>query len=200
MKILLTGFDPFNGETTNPALEAVKRVRTPSGVQLIRLEVPTVFGLSLDTVARAMEAHRPDVVLCIGQAGGRSTITPERVAINLMDATIADNRGFIPEDQPIFPGDENALFSTLPVKDMVKAIRQADLPASLSCSAGTFVCNQLLYGVLRLCRDQYPETRAGFIHVPFLPEQTAGKPELPSLPLDRIVKGLEAVLELLSQA
>ena len=194
MKILLTAFDAFGGETINPALKAVSLVKAPEGVELVKLEVPTVFGTSVDVVAAAMERKQPDAVVCVGQAGGRSCITPERVAINLMDAGIADNEGNLPVDLPVVPGGENALFSTLPVKAIVAAIQAADIPAQLSCSAGTFVCNQLLYGVLNLCQEQFPNTLAGFIHVPFLPEQTVDRPEMPSLPLASIVTALEAAL------
>ena len=194
MKILLTAFDAFGGETINPALKAVSLVKAPEGVELVKLEVPTVFGTSVDVVAAAMEREQPDAVVCVGQAGGRSAVTPERVAINLMDAGIADNEGNIPVDLPVVPGGENALFSTLPVKAIVAAIQAADIPAQLSCSAGTFVCNQLLYGVLNLCQEKFPNTLAGFIHVPFLPEQTVDRPEMPSLPLASIVTALEAAL------
>ena len=194
MKILLTAFDAFGGETINPALKAVSLVKAPEGAELVKLEVPTVFGTSVDVVAAAMEREQPDAVVCVGQAGGRSCITPERVAINLMDAGIADNEGNLPVDLPVVPGGENALFSTLPVKAIVAAIQAADIPAQLSCSAGTFVCNQLLYGVLNLCQEQFPNTLAGFIHVPFLPEQTVDRPEMPSLPLASIVTALEAAL------
>lgn len=194
MKILLTAFDPFGGETVNPALKAVSLVKAPEGVELVKLEVPTVFGKSVDAVADTMDRERPDAVVCVGQAGGRSAVTPERVAINLMDAGIADNEGNIPVDLPVVPGGENALFSTLPVKAIVAAIQAAGIPAQLSCSAGTFVCNQLLYGVLNLCKEKFPGTLAGFIHVPFLPEQTADRPQMPSLPLSSIVTALEAAL------
>ena len=194
MKILLTAFDAFGGETINPALKAASLVKAPEGVELVKLEVPTVFGTSVDVVAAAMEREQPDAVVCVGQAGGRSAVTPERVAINLMDAGIADNEGNIPVDLPVVPGGENALFSTLPVKAIVAAIQAADIPAQLSCSAGTFVCNQLLYGVLNLCKEKFPGTLAGFIHVPFLPEQTVDRPEMPSLPLASIVTALEAAL------
>lgn len=194
MKILLTAFDPFGGETVNPALKAVSLVKAPEGVELVKLEVPTVFGKSVDVVADTMERERPDAVVCVGQAGGRSAVTPERVAINLMDAGIADNEGNIPVDLPVVPGGENALFSTLPVKAIVAAIQAAGIPAQFSCSAGTFVCNQLLYGVLNLCKEKFPDTLAGFIHVPFLPEQTVDRPQMPSLPLSSIVTALEAAL------
>lgn len=194
MKILLTAFDPFGGETVNPALKAVSLVKAPEGVELVKLEVPTVFGKSVDVVADTMDWEHPDAVVCVGQAGGRSAVTPERVAINLMDAGIADNEGNIPVDLPVVPGGENALFSTLPVKAIVAAIQAAGIPAQFSCSAGTFVCNQLLYGVLNLCKEKFPDTLAGFIHVPFLPEQTVDRPQMPSLPLSSIVTALEAAL------
>lgn len=148
MKILLTGFDPFGGEEVNPSLEAVKHVTAPSGAELIKLEVPTVFGASIDAVLKAMRQHRPDAVVCVGQAAGRAGITPERVAINIADASLPDNAGNQPCDEPIYPDGDAAYFSTLPVKAMVAAIQAAGLPASLSNTAGTFVCNQLLYGVL----------------------------------------------------
>lgn len=199
MKILLTAFDAFGGESINPALKAVSLVKAPEGVELSKLEVPTVFGKSVDVVAAAMEREHPDAVVCIGQAGGRKAVTPERVAINLMDAGIADNEGVIPVDLPIVPGGENALFSTLPIKAMVAAIQAAGVPAQLSNSAGTFVCNQLLYGVLNLCKQKFPSTIAGFIHVPFLPEQTVSRPEMPSLPLASMVTALEAALACIAE-
>ena len=198
MKILLTGFDPFGGESINPAWEAVKRVEAPAGAELIRLEVPTVFGRSITTVLTSMRLHRPDVVVCVGQAAGRSEITPERVAINIADASIPDNEGNRPCDAPIYPDGENACFSTLPVKAMVEAIKAAGLPASLSNTAGTFVCNQLMYGLLYHISREFPGMGGGFIHVPCIPEQAArmDKP-VPSLPLPEIVRGLEAALSAL---
>ena len=149
MKLLLTAFDPFGGEKINPALEAVKRVQDKIGdLEIVKLEVPTVFYKSIDTVTNAIEKEHPDVVLCIGQAGGRFDITPERVAININDARIPDNEGNQPLSGPIFEDGENAYFSSLPIKAMVAEIRKADIPASVSNSAGTFVCNHLMYGVL----------------------------------------------------
>ena len=200
MKILLTGFDPFGGESINPAWEAVKRVKAPAGAELIRLEVPTVFGRSITTVLTSMRLHRPDVVVCVGQAAGRSEITPERVAINIADASIPDNEGNRPCDAPIYPDGENACFSTLPVKAMVEAIKAAGLPASLSNTAGTFVCNQLMYGLLYHISREFPGMGGGFIHVPCIPEQAArmDKP-VPSLPLPEIVRGLEAALSALAE-
>ena len=199
MKILMTGFDAFGGETINPALKAVQQVRAPEGVELVKLEVPTVFGKSVQVVTAAIAAEKPDVVLCIGQAGGRDAITPERVAINVMDCTAPDNIGQNPVDEPILPGGENALFATVPIKKMVAAVRQAGVPAKVSNTAGTFVCNQLLYGVLYYCAGHCPATRAGFVHVPFLPQQTIGRPGMPSMPLEDIVTGLETILASLTE-
>lgn len=194
MKLLLTAFTPFDGEKINPALEAVKLVKDRIGnLLIVKLEVPTVFGKSIDTVRDAIEREKPDFVLSIGQAGGRAEITPERVAINLDDARIPDNEGNQPIDEPIFPDGENAYFSTLPVKAMVEAIRKEGLPSSLSNSAGTYVCNHLMYGVLYYL-DKRPVIKAGFIHVPYIPEQTKNKKEMPALELSEIVRGLEAAI------
>ena len=200
MKIVLTGFDPFGGESVNPAWEAVKLVKAPAGAELIRLEVPTVFGRSIRTVMESVRLHRPDAVVCVGQAAGRSEITPERVAINIADASIPDNEGNQPCDEPIVPGGETACFSTLPVKAMVEAIRAAGLPSSLSNTAGTFVCNQLMYGLLYHISREFPGMRGGFIHVPCIPEQAArAEKPVPSLPLPEIVRGLEAALSVLAE-
>ena len=193
-KLLLTAFTPFDGEKINPALEAVKLVKDRIGnLLIVKLEVPTVFGKSIDTVREAIEREKPDFVLSIGQAGGRAEITPERVAINIDDARIPDNEGNQPIDEPIFPNGENAYFSTLPVKAMVEAIRKEGLPSSLSNSAGTYVCNHLMYGVLYYL-DKRPVIKAGFIHVPYIPEQTKNKKEMPALELSEIVRGLEAAI------
>ena len=194
MKLLLTAFTPFDGERINPALEAVKLVKDKIGnLLIVKLEVPTVFGKSIDTVREAIEREKPDFVLSIGQAGGRAEITPERVAINLDDARIPDNEGNQPIDEPIFPDGENAYFSTLPVKAMVEAIRREGLPSSLSNSAGTYVCNHLMYGILYYL-DKRPVIKAGFIHVPYIPEQTKNKKEMPALELSEIVRGLEVAI------
>lgn len=180
----------------NPALEAVKLVGAHVGdVEVIKVEVPTVFGKSIDTVVAAIEREQPDAVLCIGQAGGRYEMTPERVAINLDDARIKDNEGNQPIDQAIFPDGAPAYFATLPVKAMVKRIREAGIPASVSNSAGTFVCNHLMYGVLYTLEKKYPGVRGGFMHVPFIPAQVVGRPApAPSLALADIARGIEAAI------
>ena len=193
-KLLLTAFTPFDGERINPALEAVKLLKDKiENVEIVKFEVPTVFGKSIQLVFDAIDKEKPDFVLSIGQAGGRAEITPERVAINLDDARIPDNEGNQPIDEPIFPDGENAYFSTLPVKAMVEAIREEGIPSSLSNSAGTFVCNHLMYGVLYYLNKR-PGMKAGFIHVPYIPEQTKNKKEMPALELSEIVRGLEAAI------
>ena len=196
MKLLLTAFDPFGGDAINPALEAVKLVADKIGrFDIVKLEVPTVFRKSIDTVAKAIEEEKPDVVLCIGQAGGRFEITPERVAINVDDARIKDNEGNQPIDIKIFEDGENAYFTTLPIKAMVKAIREANLPAAVSNTAGTFVCNHLMYGVLYTLAKKYPHIKGGFTHVPFIPAQVARRtPVAPYMALEDIKRGLEAAI------
>ncbi len=196
MKILLTGFDPFGGEKINPALEAVKLVKAPEGVELVKLEIPTRFGVSIDTLSRAVREIKPDAVLCIGQAGGRNAMTPERVAINVNDARIADNGGFRPCDEPIVADGPAAYFSRLPIKAMTAAMEAQGIPAKVSDSAGTFVCNHLMYGLLHLIANEFPGMAGGFMHVPFIPEQTQDKPEgTPSMPLETIARGIEISLQ-----
>lgn len=195
MKILLTAFDPFGGADVNPAMEAVKLVKNSvAGADIIKLEVPTVFGKSIDTVEAAMKEHMPDVVFCIGQAGGRFGLHPERVAINVDDARIPDNEGKQPIDVPIFDDGEPAYFSLLPVKAMVQAIRDAGLPSSVSNTAGTFVCNHLMYGVLYHIHKSYPSMRGGFMHVPYSPQQTVNLADAPSMSIENIAKGIEAAI------
>jgi len=194
MKILLTAFDPFGGADINPALEAVKLVsETLPGVEILKLEVPTVFGKSIETVTEAIDRQQPDAVLCIGQAGGRPDLTPERIAINIDDARIPDNEGRQLLDTPVVPGGPAAYFSTLPVKAMAAAIREAGLPASVSNTAGTFVCNHLMYGVLHHLAIHCPQVRGGFMHVPFIPSQVTHRPA-PSMAVTDIARGIEAAV------
>lgn len=199
MKILLTAFDPFGGESVNPAEEAVKGVSAPAGVELTKLTVPTVYGRSIETVVAAMESADYDAVLCIGQAGGRSDLTVERVAINVNDASAPDNAGVLLSDAPIVEDGPAAYFATLPVKAMVEGIRKVGIPASVSNTAGTFVCNQLLYGVLHSIAVSGRVTHAGFIHVPFIPAQVVDKAGKPSMALETIIRGIEAALETIAE-
>ena len=197
MKILLTGFDPFGGETVNPAYEAVKLLPDIiAGAQIIKLEVPTQFHRAGVVLEKAMQAQKPDVVICVGQAGGRAAITLEKVAINLMDGRIPDNAGFQPVDVPIQEGGETAYFTSLPVKAMVQRMRDAGIPAAVSYTAGTYVCNYLLYTLLYLIDKKYPGVRGGFIHVPYAMEQVVNKPiGTPSMDLRQIARGLEKAVE-----
>jgi len=193
MKVLLTAFDPFGGEAINPALEAVKMVRPMLGaIEVVKLEVPTVFGKSIERVREVIEEIDPDVVLCVGQAGGRFGITVERVAINIDDARIADNEGNQPIDKRIVEDGQSAYFATLPIKAMVDAIRKAGIPCSISNTAGTFVCNHLMYGVMHILSGMKKPVRGGFLHVPFIPSQVVAKPNSPSMSLSDIVSALEA--------
>lgn len=187
-KLLITGFDPFGGEKINPAWEAVKCLPDRvGGFVLEKRMVPTVFGEAGRVCLEEAEKIRPDVILCVGQAGGRGKVTPERVAINLRKAGIPDNAGNQPQGEPVVPGGPDGLYATVPVEKMASAIRAAGLPGEVSDTAGTFVCNDLLYTLL----SRYRETaiHVGFIHVPFLPEQGA-----PSLPLSEIIRALEAAI------
>lgn len=192
MKVLITGFDPFGGEDINPALEAVKLLpQNISGAEIIKLEIPTVFIKSLEKIEEAIVKHNPDIVISVGQAGGRFGVTPERVAINLDDARIKDNEGNQPIDISIFEDGEAAYFSNLPIKSMVKEMCEGGIPASVSNTAGTFVCNHVMYGVLYLINKKYPGIKGGFIHVPYIPSQVVTKPGTPSMSLTDISKGLE---------
>ena len=192
MKILVTGFDPFGGEPINPAIESVKKLPDNiAGAEIIKLEIPTVKKKSIKTI----EEHNPDVILSIGQAGGRFDISIERVGINLDDFRIPDNEGNQTIDEPIFPDGENAYFVNLPVKAMVKNVQKNEIPASVSYTAGTFVCNHVLYGTLYLVNKKYKGKKAGFIHIPFLPQQVIDKKNTPSMELNAIVKGLTVAIE-----
>ncbi len=202
MKILLTGFEPFGGECINPSWEAVEQLLPPAGTELVRLRLPVVFREAGELLAIALAAEKPDLVLCVGQAAGRDAITPERLGVNLVDASIPDNAGFQPKEEPVIPGAPTACFARLPVKALAEAIRASGVPARVSNSAGLFVCNALLYRLLHEIETGYPQMRGGFVHVPCLPEQAErlGKGAgLPSMPLAEIVRGLQAGLELLSR-
>ncbi|WP_019721582.1 pyroglutamyl-peptidase I [Heyndrickxia coagulans] len=191
-KVLLTGFDPFGGDKVNPALEAIKQLdgKNMDGTRIVTQQVPTVFHESIRIAAEAIEREKPDVVICVGQAGGRTQITSERVAINIDDARIPDNQHNQPIDDPIAADGPAAYWSTLPIKTITRQLREAGIPAAVSNTAGTFVCNHLFYGVMHhLAKNNIP-ARAGFIHVPYIPEQTT-ETGAPSMSLETIVKALE---------
>lgn len=201
MKILFTGFDPFGGESINPAYEAVRSLPDQiSGTEIIKAQVPTVFGRDGIILENAIVKYRPDAVVCVGQAGGRSCITVEQVAINLVEARIPDNEEKQPHGIPVIDGGPAAYFSTLPVKDIVEKMKNCQIPAEVSYSAGVFVCNDIMYRLLHLIDTSYPAIRGGFIHVPYLPEQVLEKPKgQPSMSMDMMEKALEAAAEVIIQ-
>ncbi len=196
MKILVTGFDPFGGEVINPAIETVKRLPdTIAGAKIIKLEIPTVCHQSLRVIDEAIAGYDPDVVLSVGQAGGRPDITVERVGINVDDCRIPDNAGNQIVDEPIYADGPAAYFVTVPIKAMVQRIRERNIPASVSNTAGTFVCNHVTYGVCHLLAVKYPGKRSGFIHIPFLPQQAVDKKNMPSMSQDMMVEAITAAIE-----
>ena len=190
-KILITGFEPFGGETINPSWEAVQRLPDEIGsYRLTKLQIPVEYEKAADLVAERASFCKADVILCVGQAGGRSGVTPEAIGINLRDATAPDNAGLLQQNIPVIPGGPAAYFATAPVRDMVKAIQAENISASLSLSAGAYVCNDVLYTLLH--RYHGTNTKVGFIHVPYLPEQA--KEGVPSLSLEKIVSALTAAI------
>ena len=197
MKVLITGFDPFGGERVNPAYEAVKLLPdTIAGAQIIKLEIPTVFSKSGPAVEAGIQEHQPDIVINVGQAGGRSCVTIEKVAINLADARIPDNAGEQPVDEVLQADGENAYFATIPVKAIVQNVRDHGIPCHVSYTAGTYVCNCVMYNVLYMAAKKYPNIRAGFIHVPFAAEQAVDKANgMAFMSLDMIAKSLEYAIE-----
>ncbi|MBP3399222.1 MAG: pyroglutamyl-peptidase I [Erysipelotrichaceae bacterium] len=196
MKILVTGFDPFGGESINPSSEVVRRLpKNVLDAEIIPLIVPTMFQLSISVIEEAILKYDPDVIVSIGQAGGRNAITVERIGINVDDARIPDNAGVQRIDEPVVSLGPAAYFSTLPIKAMVQHIQNKGIHAAVSNTAGTFVCNHVMYGVLHLCATKYKNKRAGFIHIPYLIEQTQSKPQYPSMSLEDIITGIIASLE-----
>lgn len=188
-KLLITGFDAFGGENINPSWLAVEKLPPRIGDHtLCKLVIPTVFGEAARMVLEAAEEFQPDVILCVGLAGGRDAVTPERIAVNIRDARIPDNAGSQPRGEFVVPGAPAAYFATVPVEKMAQAVRDAQVPGAVSNTAGTYVCNDVMYTLLH----RYAETavKVGFIHVPRLPEQGS-----PNLPLEQTVKGLEAAIE-----
>src|SRR5947208_14374715 len=195
MKALVTGFEPFGGESVNPALEAVLRLPPSLGpLEIMTAALPSVFGRALAALEDALVTTRPDIVLCVGLAGGRSELSLERVAINVDDARIPDNDARQPIDRPVVAGGPAAYFATLPIKAAARALREAGLPAAVSNTAGTFVCNHVFYGLMHLAATRNLPLRGGFLHVPYLPSQAARLGGAPSMALDDIVQGIEIVL------
>jgi pyroglutamyl-peptidase len=199
MTVLLTGFEPFGGETLNPAWEIARALDGQSlgDARVVARQLPCVFGGALNALDAALLEWRPRLVLALGQAGGRSDLSLERVAINVDDARIADNAGRQPIDEPVVVGGPAAYFSTLPIKAIVAGLRAAGLPASVSQTAGTFVCNHLFYGLQH--RLAGSDVRSGFLHIPYLPEQAARHPGQPSMALTSMVEGVRLTLQLALQ-
>lgn len=197
-KVLVTAFGPFGGDIVNPALESVKLLndREFATADVVTRELPVDFHESIAALKQIMTDVQPDVVICVGQAGGRFDITVERVAINVDDARIPDNSGNQPIDAPIVPDGPAAYWSTLPIKAMVQNVRAAGIPASVSQTAGTFVCNHIFYGLAHLIATEFPNARGGFIHIPYLPEQAARLNGFqPSMSAESIARALEVCVE-----
>ena len=194
-KVLITGFEPFDGAELNPAWEAVCLVAAeqPVGLEVVTARLSCVFGTALEELRAAVRETEPELVVCVGQAGGRPDITLERVAINVDDARIADNAGHCPVDEPVVAGGPAAYFSTLPIKACAAAVHGAGLPASISQTAGTYVCNHVFYGLMHLIATEYPALRGGFVHVPFAPEQVVDR-VAPSLPVEVTAAALRIIL------
>lgn len=200
MKILVTGFEPFGGEKINPSIEAVKRLPDNiGGAEIIKLEIPTVRWKTLKKIDQAVEKYNPDVIISVGQAGGRSDINVERVGINVDDFRIEDNEGNQPCDELIDAAGPDGYFLNVPVKAMVDNIRKHQIPASVSDTAGTYVCNHVAYGTRRMIETKYPGKRSGFIHIPYLPQQVMDKKGVPSMSLQVVVEGLAAALEAIAE-
>ncbi|MNH18938.1 Pyrrolidone-carboxylate peptidase [compost metagenome] len=199
-KVLITGFEPFGGERLNPSWEVVKQLNDMElvGTRIVARQLPCVFGAALEALNAAIDEVQPVMVLAIGQAGGRTDITIERVAINVDDARIPDNQGQQPVDEPIVAGGPAAYFSTLPIKAMASSMREAGIPASVSQTAGTYVCNHVMYGLLHRLSGQ-GEIKGGFIHIPYLPEQAAAHPGAPSMASQTVLFALELAVSIALQ-
>ncbi len=197
MKILVTAFEPFGGETVNASLAVLRLLPDElGGAQLVKAVLPVAYGAAPDRLKEAVGREKPEAVLCLGQAGGRTALTPERVAINCADARIPDNAGQQPIDEPLVPGGPDAHFATLPIRAMAAAIREAGLPAEISNTAGTFVCNAVMYALL----EWFPEVKGGFLHLPWLTEQAAEKPGAFGLSAQELTHGVAAAVRAIAQA
>ncbi|WP_297598481.1 pyroglutamyl-peptidase I [uncultured Cetobacterium sp.] len=200
MKVLITGFDPFGGESINPAWEAVKAMKDSiEGIEVIKLQIPTVFKRSAEKLFAGIDEHKPDAVICIGQAGGRFDISVERVGINMDDGRIPDNDGYQPVDTSVFEDGENAYFATLPIKGIVEEIKNVKIPASVSNTAGTYVCNHIMYSLLYYISKNKLDIKGGFIHVPYITEQVVDKKNMPYMEVSTITKALECAVAALKK-
>ncbi|NHJ48058.1 MAG: pyroglutamyl-peptidase I [Asgard group archaeon] len=197
-KVLLTGFEPFGGDSINPALEVINELSAEKipGVELIVLQIPVVFGKAFEVLTAKIVEEKPDLILSIGQSGGSVAISIERVGINIDDARMADNEGNTPEDEAIVPDGPAAIFTTINTRETVTAIKNAGIPVELSYSAGTYVCNNLTYGTLYFLETSKINTKYGFIHVPFLPQQATTKKIMipPSMSLDTMKQAIKIAI------
>jgi len=195
MRVLVTGFEPFGGEKINPSWEAVKGLPEEiEGAEIVKRQLPVSFKKVREMLPALIDDVKPDIVILTGQAGGRANITVERVAINVMDARMEDNEGYKPEDEPIFENAPAAYFATIPIKRIVKALRENRIPAMVSNTAGTYVCNTAMYTALHYISSNGLKAKAGFIHVPYIPEQVLEKPQ-PSMSLEMIRKAIEIAIK-----
>jgi len=192
-KVLLTGFEPFGNATSNPSGEIVRQI---SGDNIVTAILPVAYAQSAERLLSLIEEHKPDVVICLGQAEGRTAITPERIAINLDDARLADNQGVLRNDVKIIEDGPDAYFSTLPVNDIVAAIKAQGIPAAVSLSAGAFLCNHVFY----VAQNKFAgsDVRSGFVHVPLMDSQAAEFPGLPTMPLDQMVLAVRAMIDVVA--
>lgn len=196
MKLLITGFEPFNNSNINASSLAINLLPDKiNNCKLVKKTIPTVFNKSFEVLKKLIDFYEPNILICVGQAGGRAKITIERVAINIDDAPIPDNEGNMPNDKTIKIDGENAYFSTLPIKAITKNIRKYKIPADVSNSAGTFVCNHIMYNSLYYASKNNKKFKAGFIHVPYIPEQVIDSSNIPSMSLETIVKAITIAIE-----
>ena len=195
--VLLTGFEPFADESENPSLQIARALdrKRVAGHRIVGAALPTEFARSLPMLESLLRQHRPALVLAVGQAGGRPAISLERVAINLIDARIADNAADQPVDEPVIRDAPNGYFSTLPLKAMLLRLHAAGIPAALSHSAGTFVCNQVFFGLSHYLTTHKPRARGGFVHVPYLPQQGVRHDNAPSMALATMIEAVRLCIE-----
>ena len=196
MRVLITGFDKFGGESINPSSLCVNSLpNVIDNIEIKKITLPTVFKDSTRVLEENIDSFSPNIVICVGQAGGRSKITPERIAINIDDARIPDNIGNSPIDETIRKDGENAYFSTLPIKAIVDELNKNNIPSTISNTAGTFVCNHIMYESLYLTSTKYPNIKAGFIHIPYIEEQVLNKPNMPYMKKEDIIVSLELIIK-----
>ena len=196
MKVLITGFDKFGGESINPSSLCVNSLLDViDNIEIKKITLPTIFKDSSQVLEENIKSFSPNIVICVGQAGGRSKITPERIAINIDDARIPDNIGNSPIDEAIRKDGENAYFSSLPIKAIVDELNKNNIPSAISNTAGTFVCNHIMYEALYLTSKKYLNIKAGFIHIPYIEEQIKNKPNMPYMKKEYIITALELIIK-----